>query len=415
MDDGRAAKAGAICGPPPADTVGAFAERLEQAVRLEMVSDAPLGAFLSGGIDSSAIVALMSRHHAKVKTFSVGFGDRAYSELPYAADVARHFATEHHELVVSHTDITDKLEALVAVRDAPVSEPSDIPIYLLAREASRTVKTVLSGEGSDELLAGYPKHAAERFARAFQYLPRPLRRGLIEPLAHALPYGWRRVKTAVTSLNIDDVRERYVHWFGALGPRQLDELAGRRAAVRSSLAAPPFDADPRGSALRRILYFDQTSWLPDNLLERADRMTMAASIEARVPFLDHELAAFVSSLPDRYRIRGFTSKWILRASAQRWLPQRILNRPKVGFRVPVNEWFRGPLRGYLLEHLRGAASLTRPYYDARRLDALLDEHLVGRQNHEKLLWTLLTLELWHRHFAPRPAGRRQSPDLMRVA
>jgi asparagine synthase (glutamine-hydrolysing) len=400
--------------PPPADAVGAFAERLEEAVRLEMISDAPLGAFLSGGIDSSAIVALMSRHRAKVKTFSVGFGERAYSELPHAAEVARHFATEHHELVVSHADISGKLEALVAARDAPVSEPSDIPIYLLAREAARSVKTVLSGEGSDELLAGYPKHAAERFAWGFQRLPRPLRRGLIEPLAHALPYGWRRVKTAVTSLNIDDVRERYVRWFGALGRRQLDELAALRAA-RSSLAAPPFDADPRGSALRRILYFDQTSWLPDNLLERADRMTMAASIETRVPFLDHELAAFVSSLPDRYRIRGFTNKWILRASAQRWLPQRILNRPKVGFRVPVNEWFRGPLRGYLLEHLRGAASLTRPYYDARRLDALLDEHLAGRQNHEKLLWTLLTLELWHRHFAPQPAARRQSPDLMRVA
>jgi asparagine synthase (glutamine-hydrolysing) len=397
------------------DAVGAFGERLEEAVKLQMVSDVPLGAFLSGGIDSSAVVALMSRHHARVKTFSVGFGERAYSELPYAAEVAQHFATDHHELVVSPTDLTDKLEALVTMRDAPVSEPSDIPIYLLAREAARSVKTVLTGEGSDELLAGYPKHAAERFARRFQRLPRGLRRGLIEPLVHALPYGWRRIKTAVTTLNIDDTPERYVRWFGALSARQRDELAVLRAGARASLAMPPFDADARGSALRRILYFDQTSWLPDNLLERADRMTMAASIEARVPFLDHELAAFVSSLPDRYRIRGFTGKWILRASARRWLPQRILTRPKVGFRVPVNEWFRGPLRGYLLEHLRGPASLTRPYYDARRLDALLDEHVAGRQNHEKLLWTLLTLELWHRHFAPEPAGRRQSLDLMRVA
>ena len=401
--------------PRPADAVGAFAERLEEAVRLQLVSDAPLGAFLSGGIDSSVIVALMSRHHARVKTFSVGFGERPYSELPYAAEVARHLATDHHELVVSHADVTAKLEGLVAMRDAPVSEPSDIPIYLLAREAARSVKTVLSGEGGDELLAGYPKHAAERFAQHFQRLPRGLRHGLIEPLVRALPYRWRRVKTAVTSLNIDDARERYVRWFGALSERQLDELAVLPRAARRPLAAPPFDADPRGSALRRILYFDQTSWLPDNLLERADRMTMAASIEARVPFLDHELADFVSSLPDRYRIRGLTSKWILRASAKRWLPQRILDRPKVGFRVPVNEWFRGPMRGYLLEHLRGAGSLTRPYYDARRLDALLDEHLAGRQNHEKLLWTLLTLELWHRQYTPQPAQRRQPADLMRVA
>ena len=395
------------------DAVGGFTERLEDAVKLQMVSDVPLGAFLSGGIDSSAVVALMSRHHARVKTFSVGFGERAYSELPHAAAVAQHLATDHHELVVSHTDLTDKLEALVAMRDAPVSEPSDIPIYLLAREAARSVKTVLSGEGSDELLAGYPKHAAERFARRFQRLPRGLRRGLIEPLVHALPYGCRRIKTAVTSLNIDDAPERYVRWFGALSERQRNELTVLRSGT-ASLAAPPFDADPHSSALRRILYFDQTSWLPDNLLERADRMTMAASIEARVPFLDHELAHFVSSLPDRYRIRGLTGKWILRASARRWLPQRILDRPKVGFRLPVNEWFRGPMRGYLLEHLRGAGSLTRPYYDARRLDALLDEHLTGRQNHEKLLWTLLTLELWHRRYT-RLAPRRQPADLMRVA
>jgi asparagine synthase (glutamine-hydrolysing) len=397
---------------PPADAVGEFAARLEEAVKLQMVSDVPLGAFMSGGLDSSTIVALMSRHHARVKTFSVGFGERAYSELPYAAEVARHLATDHHELIVSPADLIEHLEPLVAMRDAPVAEPSDIPIYLLAREAARSVKTVLSGEGGDELLAGYPKHAAERFAQRFQRLPRGLRRGLLEPLVHALPYGCRRVKTAVTSLNIDDARERYVRWFGALSERQRAELAVLRADTPSSLDAPPFDAEPGASALRRILYFDQTSWLPDNLLERADRMTMAASIEARVPFLDHELAGFVSSVPDHYRLRGLTGKWILRAAAKQWLPRRILERPKVGFRVPVNEWFRGPMRDYLLEHLRGTASLTRPYYDASRLDALLDEHIAGRQNHEKLLWTLLTLELWHRHYTPK---RRAPADLRRVA
>ncbi|HKA40276.1 MAG TPA: asparagine synthase C-terminal domain-containing protein, partial [Burkholderiales bacterium] len=163
--------------------------------------------------------------------------------------------------------------------------------------------------------------------------------------------------------------------------------------------APPFDADPRASALRRILYFDQTSWLPDNLLERADRMTMAASVEARVPFLDHELAGYVSSLPDEFRVRGLRGKWILRAACRQLLPARILKRPKVGFRVPVNEWFRGRMRDCLLDHLQGASSLTRRYYDAPALDRVLADHLGRRQNHEKLLWALLDLEIWHRQYA----------------
>src|SRR5690606_26591958 len=154
-------------------------------------------------------------------------------------------------------------------------------------------------------------------------------------------------------------------------------------------AAPPFDSDPTNSALRRILYFDQTSWLPDNLLERGDRMTMAASIEARVPFLDHELAEFASSLPDHYRVRRLRSKWILRQAGKRLLPGCILTRPKVGFRVPVNRWFRGEMQDYLRGHLQSASSMTRGYFDVGALDEVLDEHFEGRQNHEKLLWALL--------------------------
>ncbi len=384
---------------PPADAAGTFLSRLDEAVRLQMVSDVPFGAFLSGGLDSSMIVALMSRHSSKVNTFSVGFGDPAYSELGYAAQVAQHFGTTHHEITVSDRDLIDRLPALVAFRDAPVSEPSDIPIYLLAREASRSVKMVLTGEGSDEILGGYPKHVVERLAPHYQRLPASLRHGLVAPLAHALPYGFRRIKTAVTNLNIEDWRERYVRWFGALSVAERDRLAVLRPPACAAPAdAAPFDAEPRNSALRRMLYFDQTSWLPDNLLERADRMTMAASIESRVPFLDHELAAFVSSLPDRFRVRGRTTKWILRAAARNLLPARILTRPKVGFRVPVGDWFRGPMRDYLASHLQGAASMTRAYYEPKVLDGILADHWSGRQNSEKLLWSLLNLELWHRHY-----------------
>ncbi|HET9735277.1 MAG TPA: asparagine synthase (glutamine-hydrolyzing) [Burkholderiales bacterium] len=386
------------CANPPADVAGTFLSRLDEAVSLQMVSDVPFGAFLSGGLDSSMIVALMSRHNAKVNTFSVGFGEAGYSELGYAAQVARHFGTTHHEITVTDRDLIDRLPALVAFRDAPVSEPSDIPIYLLAREAARSVKMVLTGEGSDEVLGGYPKHVVERYARPYQWLPASLRQRLVEPLAQALPYGFRRVKTAVANLGIADWRERYVRWFGALSVAERGRLAVRPIERAAPAAAAPFDAHPRNSSLRRMLYFDQASWLPDNLLERADRMTMAASLESRVPFLDHELAAFVSSLPDRFRVRGRTTKWILRAAASNLLPERILTRPKVGFRVPVGDWFRGPMRDFLAGHLQGASSMTRAYYDARVLDGILAGHWSGRQNSEKLLWALLNLELWHRHY-----------------
>jgi len=384
---------------PKGDTVQSFLDRLDQSVKMQMVSDVPFGAFLSGGLDSSAIVALMTRHNSKVKTFSVGFGEGAYNELNYAGEVARHLGTDHRELIVTEKDMIEHLPALVAYRDAPVSEPSDIPIYMLAKEASRSVKMVLTGEGSDEILGGYPKHVFERFAQAYQLVPGYIRHHLIAPLTHSLPYDFRRAKTAITNLNIEDWRERYVRWFGALNHAERDQLSVLHMENAAVGDLPPFDADPDSSTLRRILYFDQTSWLPDNLLERGDRMTMAASIESRVPFLDHELAGFVSSLPDSYRVKGFSTKWILRQAGRSLIPASILDRPKVGFRVPVNQWFRTQMRDYLVEHLQGSESKTRAYYDPQVLDRVVGDHLEGRQNHEKLLWSLLNLEIWHRHYA----------------
>jgi len=384
---------------PGSNAVETFLFKLQEAVSLQMVSDVPFGAFLSGGIDSSTIVALMSRHNSTVKTFSVGFGDDSYSELAYAAEVAAHFGTQHHEIVVSCRDIVEQLSRLVAFRDAPVSEPSDVAIYMLAREAARSVKMVLTGEGSDEIFGGYPKHIAEGFVRRYQVMPAYVRHRLVEPIARALPYGFRRVKTAVANLNIEDRRERFVRWFGALSCSEREQFTGRHLNAFPATDVPPFDTDPRNSPLRDILYFDQVSWLPDNLLERGDRMTMAASIESRVPFLDHPLVEFVSTLPDSFRVRGFHGKWILRQAGKRLLPERILKRRKVGFRVPVDKWFRGEMRDFLADHLQSASSLTRAYYCPRILDTVLADHLNGRQNHEKLLWTLLNLEIWQRQYA----------------
>ena len=381
------------------DAVPAFLNQLDEAVRMQMVSDVPFGAFLSGGLDSSTIVALMTRHNAKVKTFSVGFKEGAYSELGYASVVARHFNTEHHELEVDSEDVIAHLPKLVAFRDAPVTEPSDIPIYMLAKEASKSVKMVLTGEGSDEILGGYPKHVFERFTQSYQLMPGFIRHGLIQPLTQSLPYSFRRAKTAITNLNIEDWPERYARWFGALNNKERNELTTLRVEASNRECSPPFDSAPTNSTLRRILYCDQTSWLPDNLLERGDRMTMAASIESRVPFLDHELAGFVSSLPDHYRIKGLKTKWVLREAGKSLIPEQILNRPKVGFRVPVNQWFQGPMKGYLRDHLLGSDSKTRGYYDPQVLERVVGDHTEGRQNHEKLLWALLNLEIWHRQYA----------------
>ncbi len=377
------------------DVPGAFLAKLDEAVKLQMVSDVPFGAYLSGGLDSSVIVALMSRFTSQLKTFSVGFAGDRRTELSHAARVAREFGTEHHEMLVTPRDFIEYLPQLVAARDAPVSEPSDIAIFMLSREARRTVKMVLTGEGSDEILGGYRKHVAECLAWMYWSVPRRLRQ-MATPLVQAMP-GFRDLKIALASLNCEDWRERYVRWFGAMDfnqRRSLSRLRVPEGALRDDL--PPFDAHPGAGPLRRILYFDQTSWLPDNLLERGDRMTMAASIEARVPFLDHKLVEFTASLPDQWRVDELRRKRVLREVARSLLPSEITERSKVGFRVPVTEWFTGGMREYLFDHLRSSDSLTRSYYDTAVLDRALDEHTRGVQAHDKLLWTLLTLEIWHR-------------------
>jgi asparagine synthase (glutamine-hydrolysing) len=383
----------------PTDPVSTFLQILDESVRIRMISDVPFGAFLSGGIDSSAVVGLMSRHsQLPIKTYSVGFSEAKYSELDYARTIAAQFKTDHHELVIAQKHFLDNLPALVRYRDAPVAEPSDIPIYLLSVEARRTVKMVLTGEGSDEFLGGYPKHVYERYATAYQKIPRYLRSRLIEPVSRALPYGARRIKTAIFNLGIENRAERMPRWFGAISNKERDELLNFAPSTQNHLDAPQFATQPGNSALRNILYFDQTSWLPDNLLERGDRMTMAASIEARMPFMDHELAAYVSGLPDEWRVRGRQTKRILREAMKLLLPAKILDRPKVGFRVPINEWFRTDLSDYLRSHLSGPQSVTCSYYRPAVLRRYLDEHQAGRQNHEKLLWTMLNLEIWHREY-----------------
>jgi len=376
---------------PDGDPPALLRAALEAAVARHMVADVPVGAFLSGGLDSSSVVALMARHSGRpVETFSAGFAEPAYSELPYARSVARHLGCRHHDLVFSERELIDLLPRATWHRDAPVSEPADLPLLLLSRLARESVTVVLSGEGADELMGGYPRDIAEPWVAAYQRLvPPPLHRALAGPLAAALPYGARRLKILAGALGEAGFGPRARLWLGE------PEAAALRPGATAALPEPRGD-----TALRRMLAFEQTVWLPDNLLERGDRMTMAHALEGRMPFLDREFADLAGRLPDEWRVRGFTGKRALRLAMAPLLPAEVLRRPKVGFRLPVHRWFRGGMRHYLTDHLDGPDSRLRALFPADVVRAPLDEHLRGRRNHEKLLWALLTLEVFLRTCRP---------------
>lgn len=384
--------------PGDENAISAFTEKLDECIRLRMVSDVPFGAFLSGGLDSSAVVALMSRHSGlPINTFSLGFKEDQFSEVGYAQMIAKKFNTNHHELIMVSDDIMNMLPETIAFHDAPMAEPTDIAVCALSREAAKSVKMVLTGEGSDEILGGYPKHKFEPYAALYQSLvPGFVHSGVIEPAIRLLPHQFYRIRTLVESMGLRNPKERLPRWFGALNLKERDALSAIVMETREA-SDRPF-TDHQKSALRKVLYFDQTSWLPDNLLERGDRMTMAASIEGRMPFMDHELAEFMTRLPDRYRIRGGVQKWILREAMKPILPPEILTRRKVGFRVPVSRWFRTTLKEYVYDHLLGTNSLTRDFYNRPILTNYLDEHASGRKNHEKLIWALLNLELFQKQY-----------------
>ena len=384
------------------EAVRLFGQKLDESVRLRMRSDAPFGAYLSGGIDSSTIVALMKRHAERpVSTFSVGFDVPGSSELPYARQVAEAFGTDHHELSVGMDDFMSVWEEAVLRRGAPVTEPSDLPILLLSRLASGSVKMVLTGEGADELLGGYPKHRAERWVAMYQALvPGGLHDRFVAPGARALPYRARRLKILAGMAGIRDPKARMAAWFGgADGGLARALYAG--AAQSRDLDSVPFSADGAESALRQMLHFDQTSWLPDNLLERGDRMMMAGSIEGRMPFMDVGLAELVARFPDTFLTGAPKGKRVLRALATDLLPRAIMERKKVGFRVPVDHWFRTGMSGQLRDLLQSGDATVRQVCNASEIDRLVSEHLRGAQNNEKVLWGLANLEMFFRIFRPR--------------
>lgn len=370
--------------------------KLQEAVALRLVADVPVGAYLSGGLDSSLTVALMKklREGGEVQTFAAGFSDPRFDELPFARQVSEAVGTVHHEVMVGSQDFIDHWEKLSWHRDGPMSEPADIAIHKIASQARSQVKVLLSGEGSDEIFGGYPKYAFEPKLAPLAALPNSLRVPLARFGERLLPESKNRVRQAGRALAARSTAERMQTWFG---PFTWYERASLRAGYGMGNAPDQWER-AEGDHLRRMLYVDCHTWLADNLLERGDRMSMAASIENRPPFLDHELVELAFRIDSSMKIKGQSGKWLVKEIARKHLPANIVDRKKVGFKVPLDEWFRGGLKDYVHELLLGKDSFVSSYFERRVIEQLLADHTRGRRNEELRLWTLMGLEVWHRAF-----------------
>jgi asparagine synthase (glutamine-hydrolysing) len=379
---------------------------LDESVRMRLVADVPLGAFLSGGIDSSTVVGLMARHTDRpIKTFSIGFDEDSYDELKYARVAAQKFGTEHYEFVVT-PEICDVVDELAWHFDEPFADSSAIPTYMVSKLAREHVTVVLSGDGGDELFAGYTRYAIDRKRNGFARLPRALREGLMQPLGRNLPHGaWGR--NYVHNVALDPL-DRYIEdisTFTRLNKSLLytndftRQLNGSETAARFRRIAARSRSD---SKLDPLLYLDSKTYLPGDILTKVDRMSMAVSLEARVPLLDHKLIEFVCRrIPASMKMKGLKTKHILKRAMADEVPAEILNRPKQGFGVPIKEWINRQLRARIRETLTESRTMQRGYVEPRYVNVLLNEHERGRRDHASELWALFMLELWHRQFIDR--------------
>lgn len=387
--------------------LGGWAERvldaLREAVRVRLVSDVPLGAFLSGGLDSSLIVALMSQlMDEPVKTFAIGFsGEPSFNELDYARRVADLLGTDHHEFVVQ-PDAVDLLPALVHHYDEPFADSSAIPTYLVAQLTRQHVTVALTGDGGDELFAGYERFAAARLAERYRRLPGFLRRivgGVVRRLPESTAYrGFvRRTRRFVDAADMP-LSECYLNWVGLFSRDLCRELLSSwgDSPANGVLAdyQVRFERAAGQGLLNQLLYVNATTYLPGDLLVKTDRMTMAHGLEARCPFLDQELIGLAAGIPPALKLRGMTTKYILKRAAEKLLPHEIVHRPKHGFGVPVGRWFRQELRDYVRDVLLSPRARQCGYFDPAAVERLIVQHQRGRRDWGHQLWTLLTFELW---------------------
>jgi asparagine synthase (glutamine-hydrolysing) len=388
--------------------------RMRDAVGSRLVSDVPIGAFLSGGIDSSAAVAIMSElTPGNVNTFSVAFPQQEFNEEPFATQVARQFKTHHHVLTADDTSLREALTTLSPHLDEPLADPAILPTFLISRFARQHIKVALSGEGGDELFGGYPTYAAAKLADYYLRVPRFLRRNLFETAAALLPKSpsavpkGQFIQKFVTHADRDPA-ERHEIWFGAFLPTEVDQLFSPGWFGEESPATqllPPLRRVLDGARFENVpaemLYLDFRLYLEDDLLVKVDRASMACSLEVRAPYLDHRLIEFAAGLPLRLKVRGFELKYLMKKAARKWLPPNIVRRQKRGFSVPIAAWLRNELRP-LLERTLAPAKLERDgIFDVRYVRRLIDQHASGASDYRKQLWSLLCFQLWHDHWIGR--------------
>jgi asparagine synthase (glutamine-hydrolysing) len=378
---------------------------LRESVRKELISDVPLGVFLSGGIDSSAVAAMMSQLGGDVKSFSVGFADRSFDESSYARQVARHLGTEHRELILEPEMLLGLIPKLPDLLDEPLGDASIIPTYLLSAFTRRHVTVALGGDGGDELFAGYPTLQAHRLAGYYQRAPRLLREGLVEPLVRRLPVSRGnlsfdfRAKRFVGGARYP-VAERHQRWMGSFDAEERAALLSRD--VRHEVA----DGEPAGSdPLNQVLMMDMRLYLENDILVKLDRASMMASLEGRVPLLNNDFVEYATHLPLNMKLRGLRSKFLLKRALRGLLPDAILNRPKKGFGIPVAHWFRGPLKEQMLSVLSPERIARKGFFDPAAVGRLIGDHLDGRRDNRKQLWTLFAFELWHEGYVSGAATR----------
>ncbi|MGB7210829.1 MAG: asparagine synthase (glutamine-hydrolyzing) [Pyrinomonadaceae bacterium] len=394
--------------PQNIKTEGEYVEilrkKIRESVNIRLISEVPLGAFLSGGVDSSTIVAMMSQCSDKpVKTFSIGFKEDSFDELKYARIAARQFGTDHHEFIVT-PDLFDLVDELVWHFDEPFSDPSSLPTYMLSRMAREHVTVVLSGDGGDELFAGYSRYVINEKRGGFASLPKAIREGFLRPISEKLPHSTRG-KNYLYNISLDST-DRYIDSVSCFnGPRKsylysddfrerLNSGFGKSEHSFRSFA----NSVSTGSEIDKLLYLDSKTYLPGDILTKVDRMTMANSLEARVPLLDHELIEFVVGIPSHLKMNGLETKHILKKAMEGIVPNEILYREKQGFGVPIGEWINIQLRDRIIGDLGDKRTLERGFFNIGYIQTLLKEHSDGRRDHSHSLWVLWMFELWQRKY-----------------
>jgi asparagine synthase (glutamine-hydrolysing) len=388
------------------ELIGELRALLKESVKMRLISDVPLGAHLSGGIDSSIIVALMAElSDAPVKTFSVGFEEEQFSELKYARVIAQRYSTDHHEFILRYGDVPATLEKIIQHFGEPFADSSAIPLYHISKLTREHVTVVINGDGGDEDFAGYQRYWLDPLANQYLRAPHFLTRSLIPSIARLLPDSSDRpvgqsfvngIKR-LHQLPEIDARASILRWGSYFSPHQRRQLwrpeFNFKADNAQALLAERFDS-AEGSFLDKTLYTDLHTYLPGDLLVKADRMAMAASIEARSPFLDHKMVEWSARVPDQFKVRGRSGKYLLKKAFAGYLPEQVRSHGKQGFGIPVGAWFRGSLHNWAKELLLANGSPLEKWFDKKMVYTLLEEHRTGRTDHGKRLYALSMLALW---------------------